>query len=746
MKIQNKLGGLTYFILLTALLWALPALANTTSSTPDINTSTPEMELSTSTPAVSLPTSTLTLRYEDQIIWTGSLELTSTLYHDAINNLDYQLTTNTVFSALVLADQQSDVFTISDAQYNSGFDSFYLACINISPTSTQNPCYNWNYVVNNNYPSIGMDKYSLTGGESIYVYFSTPWKISASTTTFPLDTTTTLQTWRYQFDNLSQPWVSDENNLVDISVPNPSSTGWWDQTITVTTTQTSASGTVDFKFSATGTYYAKIISLDWTKWSNPITLTVLENSSSTDSGTPPQNGGGSGPAAAVSTSEINNAVQKILNFLKSKQLDSGAIVDLSTSDWSAMSFGAHGTYAQDVRTSTFSLYDYLNVTIVTSTTQTLNSCTEYARHILGLLSAGFTKTNSQIVDLKNKITTECLAGGQVGQAGINDDIFILMALLATNEGASNELVQAAVATIKADQQANGAFTWNGWPGQDVTGAAINALKYASTFGVAVDETIFQQAKNYLHTTQLNDGGWGFDTTSDPLTTSWAMYGLNALGEGQTGWTNTQNKNPWSLLVNNVNDSGYYESPWSADGIDWFATKHAVPALLGKSWPIIISIPVAPAAPASSGSGSNPVVASTSTQTETTSIISTTTIATSTPATTTSELVNTDSEPQGEILGIKIENTAKPVKTARTISAKPKSLAQAENKNINAETSTTISTNKDLDTEKNLELNQKNTGSDSSALRWMIQKLLVICLLAAGAISLYLGFNHLMKKK
>ncbi|MBI2038074.1 MAG: terpene cyclase/mutase family protein [Candidatus Magasanikbacteria bacterium] len=746
MQIKNSLGGLKYLVILGTLFWALPALADTTSSTPDINTSTPEMELPTSTPAMSLPTSTLTLRYEDQIIWTGSIELTSTLHHDAINNLDYQLTTNTVFSALVLADQQSDAFTISDAQYNAGYDSFYLACINISPTSTQNACYNWNYVVNNNYPSTGMDKYWLTGGESIYVYFSTPWKISASTTTFPLDTTTTLQTWRYQFDNLSESWVSDENNLVDISIPNPSSTGWWDQTITVTTTQTSASGTVDFKFSATGTYYAKIISLDWTKWSNPITLTVLENSSSTDSVTPPQNGSGSGPAAAVSTSEINNAVQKILNFLKSKQLDNGAIVDLSTSDWSAMSFGANGIYAHDIRTSSFSLYDYLNSAVVTSTTDTLNKCTEYARHILGLLSSGVTKTSSQITELKNKIKDECFSQGVVGQNGINDDIFITLSLLATGEDASNELVQAAVATIKADQQANGAFTWNGWPGQDVTGAAINALKYASTFGAAVDETIFQQAKNYLHTTQLNDGGWGFDTASDPLTTSWAMYGLNALGEGQTGWTNAQNKNPWSVLVNNVNDSGYYQSPWSTDGIDWFATKHSVPALLGKSWPIITSIPVVPAAPASTGSGSNPVVANTSTSAETTSIISTTTIATSTPATTTSELVNTDSEPQGEILGIKIENTAKPVKTARAISAKPKSLAQAEDKNISAETSTVISTNEDLNTDKNLELNQKNTGSDSSAVRWMIKKLLIICLLAAGATGLYLGFNHVMKKK
>lgn len=740
---NNKLSALKYLVILGAALWSLPVLADeTNSSTPDIVTSTPEVVTSTPSPEPeAAASSTLTLRFEDQIIWTGKIELTSTLYHDETNNLDYLLNTNTVFSSLVLADQQSNAFNISDAQYNAGFDSFYLACINVSSTSTNNACYNWNYVVNNNYPSVGVDKYLLNGGENIYVYFSNPWKITATTSTFPLDTTTTLQTWRYQFDNLSEPWVLDPDHLVDISIPNPTPTGWWDQTITVTTTQTNSSGTVDYKFSATGTYYAKIVSLDWTKWSNPITLNVQGVNTTTQTNTttnePPPTTGGSGSAPAISTTEINNAVQKILNFLKSKQLNDGSILDLQMSDWSAMSFGANGTYAESIRTSTFSLYDYLNITFVTSTTQTLNNCTEYARHILGLLSSGFSKTNTQIIDLKNKIKTECLAEGQVGQAGINDDIFILLALLATDESTASEIIQVSVNAIKNDQQPSGAFTWDGWAGQDVTGAAINALKYASTFGIVVDDLIFQNAKTYLQNTQLSDGGWGFSTSSDPLTTSWAMHGINALGEGQVQWTNSSNKNPWTALINKLGNTDYYTSPGSTDGIDWFATKHAVPALLGKSWPIILTPITQPSSGGSGGSSNTPI----STSTEIASIITTTTTSTTaitTPTSTVQTTTTTNENETGQILGMRIESEEPQTKIAGQKIVKSKVAIKIETK-----PTTTLSEDNNQNINEQTEVNQENNNTSSPA-REMIKKLLILCILGAGIIAVYLGFKSIKK--
>lgn len=683
--LMRKIYRLLYILILTLALWSAPVFADTTSTPVIVDESASSTPTTDPTPT---PSSTIIVRYQDRIISNSQISLTSTIYHDQINNLDYSLATPTVFSSLVLTDQQTDAFTISDAQYNQGFDSFYLACLALpSASSTENACYNWNYTVNNSYPTVGMDKYLLTGGETVYIYFSNPWQITASTSTFPTGTTTTLQTWRYQVENLIEPWTVDGNNLVSISIPNPNTTGRWDQTIPVTTTQTNASGTVDYIFNTTGTYYAQITSLDYSKWSSPITLFVQENISATSTAEQPTTGEGSGPAApSISSNDIATAVQKILNFLKSKQSENGSIFDLATSDWSAMSFGAHGVYTQDIRTSTLSLYDYLNSSLVGSGTDTLNTCTEYPRHILGLLSGGFSKTNTQIIDLKNKITTECLTDSLVGQPGINDDIFIVLALLATDENPSSQIITTAINAIIADQQTDGSFTWNGYSGQDVTGAAINALKYASTFGISVNNTTFEKAKNYLHTTQLTDGGWtGYGAVSDALTTSWAMYGLNALNEGQAQWTNAQGNNPWTVLTNQLNTNGYYETPWSEDHIDWFGTKHAVPALLGKSWPIILG---PTATPSSGGTGGGSVTSEASTSSPVVSIITTTTIATTTPeiATTTIQLISTeDTENFGQILGVKIE-AEKPMVMATTISPKNvKIVPSVKNSNDNTTT-------------------------------------------------------------
>lgn len=738
---------LTSIALLIPFAWSLPSLAETATipldmptSTPEIITSTPIIETPTNRPEIApTPSSTLTIRFQNQIIWSGAVPLTSTIYHDQINNLDYQLTTPTVFSALVLADQQTDAFTISDAQYNQAFNSFYLACLNFPfATTTENACYNWNYAVHNSYPNIGMDAYQLAGNESVYIYFSNPWQITATTSTFPLNTTTTLQTWRYQFDNTLDPWVADGNTMIAISIPNPNPTGWWDQTIPVSTTQTNASGTVDYTFTATGTYTAQITSADFSKWSNPITLLVQDEALPNNT-TPPVSGGGSGSnITTISDSDLNAAAHKILNFLKSKQAETGVIIDLSTSDWAAISFGSASIYAHDITAPSISLYDYLSTTIITSTTNSLNSCTEYSRHLLGLLAIGTAKTDTKIVDLKNNIRTQCLIGTLVGQPGINDDIFITLALLASDEPVTSDIVQTALATIKADQQPDGSFTWNGYPGQDVTGAAINALRYASSFGATIDSTIFDKAKNYLHTTQLADGGWtGFGTVSDALTTNWALYGVNALNEGQAQWTNAQGNNPWTVLTSQLNTQGYYASPWSTDGIDWFATKHAAPALLGKSWPIILNPASTPQTTNNSGNSQPAQLETSSTSTLVMGIISTTTTSTNTSAVTTTTTETTTPDITGEILGIKIEQPAIPMLATILAPTQHKPAIKKPELKI-------ISTTPTAEPAQNTNTEPIAEPNDSPTVRDWIQNLLYISLAGIGLIGLFRGITYLKK--
>jgi len=287
----------------------------------------------------------------------------------------------------------------------------------------------------------------------------------------------------------------------------------------------------------------------------------------------------------ISDTDISEAVNKILDYIKSEQDGEGKIVDGGITDWAIMSFGADGQYAEDIQFTTTSLLDYAT-NYDFSAASDLNLCAAYPRHILALLAAGIASSDEKIQELKEKVKTDCYTNNLYGENGINDDIFGLISLLATGEGNSEPIIQDILQTILDDQQTDGSFTWAGWSGADITGGAINALKYAEDNGVTVDSTIFDQAKTYLQDQQLADGGWGWGS-SDVLTTSWVVMGISALGEEQTDWFNNQAKNPWHPLVNSLTDGGYYESAWVPGTTDWFAQKHAVPALLGQTWPIIL---------------------------------------------------------------------------------------------------------------------------------------------------------------
>lgn len=330
---------------------------------------------------------------------------------------------------------------------------------------------------------------------------------------------------------------------------------------------------------------------------------------------------------------IQAAADKILNFLSSQQTADGKILDGGTSDWAAMSFAAKNIYADTIAAVSSSLQTFISEYGFTDASD-MNLCAGYPRHILSLLAAGTAKTDPALENLKQKIKTECLINNAYGQPGINDDVFGLIALLALDENLSDPTALAAFNGIVADQQADGSFTWSGWPGADITGAAIGALKYAESHGAAVDAGIFTRSKTYLKSQQLADGGWGYGS-ADALTTGWVVMGIDALGETQTDWFTAEHKNPWHALVNLLGETDHYLSPWSADGIDWFGTKHAVPALLSKKWPLILP-PQTPVLPNQNQTASysdptpTPAPATTSTPETATTTTSTVVLSTSTP--------------------------------------------------------------------------------------------------------------------
>lgn len=415
-------------------------------------------------------------------------------------------------------------------------------------------------------------------------------------------------------------------------------------------------------------------------------VTSTETNTTTTSTDNSGNSGGSGGNSTstvqnvtISQAQIDDSVNKLLNYLKSNQSNDGKVFDTSTADWAAISFGANNIYSSDIKSGDKSLYDFIYNYIPTSATED-NVCAAYPRHILALLSSGVSDSDTKIIDLKNKINTECVHADNFGIDGINDDVFGLIALIASGENPNSKGVKITTADILANQNpTSGAFTWPGWgggpatPGPDITGAAINALKYAQNNGVNINESVFTNAKQYLKTSQLADGGWGCDSrcsTSDALTTSWAVMGINTLGQNQNDWFNSVGKNPWYILTDLNGDHFTYSYSGSTYD-DWFGTKHAVPALLGKSWPIILS----PKTTAASNSGglfteTTSTPSTTSTIATSTPIIATTTvvIATTTPTTT----IETTSTPNELLTLIKTENPIPTIYANSKIStSKPK---------------------------------------------------------------------------
>ncbi|PIZ95397.1 MAG: hypothetical protein COX80_04585 [Candidatus Magasanikbacteria bacterium CG_4_10_14_0_2_um_filter_33_14] len=620
----------------------------TTSSTTDIvivsSTDSGLENTTTNNSNITLPSVNLTVRYNDEIVYSGSIELTTTTYHDEINNLDYPLITSTVFSALVRADAFSTNFSITDDQFNSYYNSFYLRCITLQFSTTTEACDNWQYTINGQYPYNSMDTYELTGDENIYIYFGDRYKLNTEKNEYTTDETVTSTLQEYDFTN--NTWQNKIAQEILMTEPIASDYSNWPPQIFSSST-TNDLGEVYFNNTTTGTYYLTLPDDYWPGVTISITSTI---STSTENNIieNPSSGGGSSSNTVVDHSptptQISEAVNKILNYFKTQQNENGSILDGGTSDWIAMSFGANNQYAQDIKNanSNTSLYDYIYNYNFTDPSD-LNLCAAYPRHILALLASGVAKTDSKIIDLENEIISiGCYQNNLYGQNGINDDIFALLSLSALDYNDTSQIVNDIKNTILADQTNEGAFTWTGYPGADVTGAVINALDYAQTKGLSVDPNVITNAKNYLKNNQLSDGGWGY-STSDILTTSWAMLGVNAENDNMSDWKNNEGYNPKNVLVDNLQADGTYDTSWDPGTVDWFGLKHAVPSLLGKSWPIILD-PIIQ---------TNNITSGSSIDMETTTSIPTSTeeIVTSTP-----EIIEdiTTSTPEIEIVPINFE--------------------------------------------------------------------------------------------
>jgi hypothetical protein len=275
-------------------------------------------------------------------------------------------------------------------------------------------------------------------------------------------------------------------------------------------------------------------------------------------------------------------ITSALDWLRSKQQLDGSIGSFAISSWAVMAITSSEQDPNNWRNGGKSIVEYLKNNVAL-----LSSCSDYNRFILSMVAAqtdpkSITKDGADIVAKLESFYD----GTQFGDIGsVNDDCWAVMALISAGVYKTDSKIQSTLSFIETNQNP----TDHGWSwavGQksdvDSTAAAIMALISA---GEPASSTYVTGGLSYIRTTQTDtggfDSGWGRSAETD----SWAIQAIVAAGQDPTSGDWTKNgKTPIDDLLT-FQDSGGGFKDWSNSPSVW-TTSYAIPALLGRPYPIV----------------------------------------------------------------------------------------------------------------------------------------------------------------
>jgi len=151
----------------------------------------------------------------------------------------------------------------------------------------------------------------------------------------------------------------------------------------------------------------------------------------------------------------------------------------------------------------------------------------------------------------------------------------------------------AVQYLRDAQQPNGGWEWQSGFGSDTNSTAL-AIQALVSSGESVTSSVIISALNYLKSAQNDDGGFTYDpnstwgTDSDTNSTAYVVQALLAAGQDPiTGTWAVTSSNPISYLRSVQLPDGSLE--WQKGyGSNQLATQQAVPALLGRPFPLKVA--------------------------------------------------------------------------------------------------------------------------------------------------------------
>jgi len=482
----------------------------------------------------------LTIRDGNTIIFSGNVIL-KPIEVQTIELNGHSLDAKSVLSVLNDADIASENFSITDLQYYESFGSFYIRCIN-------DKCDNWQYVVNDVSPGMGMDQKILSGGEEIYVYFSQQHRIILSSNSIRTDESLTVTTENYVYKNDS--WEPLTDVAVGIIQTNPDDPF---NSTEISTSPVDENGQANFTNITAGSYNVGIKEDFYFPVENlAVTETVHHSSGSSGRKVIPE----------IAQEEIKPIfdLNKAFDFLVPQQKENGTFGEELYTDWVTLAL-INSEKHQDAKTKLVKYYS--------SNKPKGGLLTDYERRAMAVMSLGLNPYNTNGENYIKKIT-DSFDGKQFGDINqSNDDIFALIVLQNAGFTKNENIIKSTIINIISTQKENG--SWD--DSVDMTGAGIEALAFFNQ-----DEPVkntLKKAKEFLKQNQKDDGGFG-----NVSSTAWVVEGILALSEKPEDWNKNGNTPFDYLALNQDTDGGIKEE--NLQNKVW-QTAYVITSLSGKTW-------------------------------------------------------------------------------------------------------------------------------------------------------------------
>jgi hypothetical protein len=502
------------------------------------------------------PTENIFIRNGEAVVWQGDFDLPAlgTIDIPDKTGTTHNINSNSVLAVLYSLDQVSDAFEISDLEYYSSFNAFYLKCI--TPKDEAEICDNWQYTVGGMTPFTGMDANILSGGESIGLYFGNPHQVTLDKTSMYAGESFTAIAQKYNY--LDNTWAPLTGVTIGVTLPDPSDP--WNP-IVINEQVVDVDGKASVVLNDINTY---IVGIKEDYYFPSYILSVIPNSG----------GGGGGPTLTTLS------IPKATLFLSDKQNTDGSFIDALYTDWVAIAIGSLGS-AGDIMKEKISLYMKNNP--ITSSVVTDNE-----RRAMALMSLGINPYSGTNVDYINKIISS-YDGTQFGDNTLfNDDIFALIVLQKAGYISTDTLIIKDIEYVLSHQSPDGS-----WGSVDMTGAALQALRnFTDIAGV---QSSISRGESYLISVQKQDGG--FENSSS---TSWALQALSSNPSFSSGVARADD-----YLAKLQQDDGGLETLTSTIENRIWATAYAIPAALHKTWSNILQSFPKPIV--STGGGGTPII-------------------------------------------------------------------------------------------------------------------------------------------